>query len=79
MHDPIWESYDEHQILVEYFAQVFTKSPEARKDFEAKMKNQDSDFTDWADEMEAENKKEIEKLLKSHEENLSFRPDSLGE
>lgn len=79
MNDPIWESYSDEQILVEYYGHVFAKDKEERERFEAILQGGDPDLVDWmVQSAEAENDK-IKKMGEEQEESIKFNPSSLGD
>jgi len=78
-HDPVWDRYNEEQILVEYYASVFSKDKEQRGRFEAQLQGEYTDIYDWFDKKIEENRKEMEATLGGTEDKLSFSPEQLGE
>lgn len=79
MEDEVWEKYTEEQILVEYFANVFSKSKEERERFEIQLSGSDPDINNWFDKMIEQNQQEISEKLKAQEEQVKYVPESLGE
>jgi hypothetical protein len=83
MEDPIWDKYSDEMILVEFFANLFSKSKEKLQEFQATLKGTTTvdEFNDWADRMIAKNKIELEEKAKALEleDSVHFSPDSLGE
>lgn len=79
MEDPIWDKYTEEQILVEYYANVFSKSKDERERFEVQLTGQDPDIHAWFDKMIEQNQKEMAEQLGSQEESINYKPDTLGE
>lgn len=81
--DPIWDSYTDEEILVEYFSLLFFKDEVARKEFEVAIDAGASvygqDIYDWLDRKVAENQKEMNAQLDEMEDHISFKPDVLGE
>ena len=77
-HDAIWESYSDEDILVEYFAHLFTSSKEDKSEMEAILAGQDLDFLSWADGMIEQNQKEMEDKLGNMGDE-EFSPEALGE
>lgn len=79
MHDPIWETYTDEQILVEYYAHVFSKDKEEKEKFEAILRGKDPDLVDWlVDEAEKENAR-IKQLGEQEEESVRFNPNTIGD
>jgi hypothetical protein len=76
--DPIWDEYTEADILMEYYMHLFLKDQKSKEDFEIELnggKLSQDDWLAWADaQIEAENKKRNEELLKNSEDDLSFNP-----
>ena len=83
MEDPLWEKYTDEMILVEFFANLFTKSKERLQEFELTFKGLTTvdEFNDWADKMIAQNKIELEEKAKTLdlEDSINFSPESLGD
>lgn len=78
MKDPIWETYGDEEILVEYYAVLFEKNQTLKAEFEAALVKQDVDFMQWLDKELRENEK------KRAEENegppeFEFDPSTIGE
>lgn len=76
--DVIWESYSDEDILVEYFAHLFTSNKDEKSEMEAVLNGQDLDFLSWADGKIAENQKEMEDKLGNMGDE-EFSPEGLGE
>lgn len=78
--DPIWETYTDEEILIEYFAHLFTVDKEARTAYEAKAFSGEDihgeDVYDWLDRMVALNQKEMAEKLDTLPDKVSFSPDS---
>jgi hypothetical protein len=79
MEDPIWDKYNDEQILVEYFANLFIKSKGERERFEAQFAGSDPDFNDWSDQQIAKNQEEMAEKAASLEDSIKFVPETLGE
>jgi hypothetical protein len=82
MEDPIWDKYTDEGILVEFFANIFSKSKEKLKEFESTFKGYMSEideFNAWADRMIEKNKIELEEKAKTLEDKVSFTPETMGE
>lgn len=84
MKDPIWEDYSDEEILIEYYAILYDKSQEEKAKLEAEFSGVEStSFDDWANSMIDKNKdanKEFKKTLeKMEEDELSYKPDIVGE
>lgn len=81
MKDPIWDTYSDEEILVEYYATLYANNKEERTRIEAVFAGQNQDVVDWFDEMIEKNQAEIkaykEKLEETEE--ISFSPTTLGE
>ncbi len=81
--DPVWDTYTDEQIIIEYYAILLDKDATFREEFESKLNSTlglaDEDV-DWMDKMIAENQKEREAMAeKQAEADFDFKPDSLGE
>lgn len=79
--DQIWDRYSDEDVLVEYFASVFSKNENARKEFELLINAGDfsmESFADWADSEIVKNEKEMLSKTKKLEEKISFSPETLG-
>ena len=80
--DPIWDTYGDEEILVEYFAHLYTKDADARAKFEGQIKKTPSeydDFLQFADKSITENAKELEDRANEMKDSISFKPDTLGD
>lgn len=77
--DPIWESYTDEEIMIEYFAHLFQNDEIARKEFEASIdagtEVYGEDIYDWLDRMVKQNQEEMKKKLEDLPEKISFSPD----
>lgn len=60
--DKIWDSYSDEELIVEYFAILYAKNEEAKKDFESKVLSNSEDILDFFDKEIEKNKIELEKL-----------------
>lgn len=79
MLDPIWELYNEEDILAEYYAHLFASSKEEKDRFEGNLKGMDDTLYDWFDEQIAKNKIELEAKSKNLEEVIEFDPNTMGD
>ena len=77
--DPIWDSYTKEEILIEYFAMVFSINEDFKKSFENFLNEgyEDSlsieEVYDWFDEqIEKDNREKAEK-----EAEFSFKPEDV--
>lgn len=78
--DPIWESYTDEELLVEYYTHLFTNDKDAKKLFEDSIDAYDKDTYDWLDKMVEKNQKEMDEQAENMEDKVSFNPsDVLGE
>jgi hypothetical protein len=77
--DPIWDKYTDEEILVEYFAHLFSKDETFRKDFEVQIdagtQVYGNDIFDWLDKMVEENQAEMKQKLEEMPDKISFSPD----
>lgn len=74
MKDPIWGTYTNEELIIEYFAWRFETEPQFRKDFEDKYNSSESvmdEFSKWADNQIEKNKDELKEKFK---DNVSFDP-----
>lgn len=78
--DPVWEDYTDEEILVEYFAHLFSMDQAARTQFEVyAFSGSDmygEDIYAWLDRKVAENQEEHEKKLKEMPDKVSFSPET---
>ena len=81
MKDPIWESYTIEEILVEFYAHIFSLNKDERIQFEATLQGSNPDIYDWLDKMVEKNQEETNQKIKEMglEDSLSFTPKSLGD
>lgn len=77
MKDPIWETYEDEDILAEYYAHVFTKDEKAKDEFLVSLKGADSDIYDWFDEMIAKNQEELKQASEELPEEVGFDPNEV--
>lgn len=78
--DPVWETYTDEEILVEYYTHLFTNEKDAKEAFENSIDAYDKTTYDWLDKMVAENQKEMAEKADAMEDKVSFSPnDVLGE
>lgn len=79
MNDPVWERYEDEEIISEYFAHRFAQDKEFRTKFESIMKGYDEDTLDWLDEMIEKNQEELKQRTEELEDEIEFTPDKLGD
>ena len=75
--DPIWEEYTDEEILIEYFAHLYAKDEEARKEFEASIDANAQIYEaeyEWLDRMVKQNQEENRKKLEEMPDKVSFAP-----
>lgn len=80
--DPIWETYGDEEIIVEYFAHVFAKDPDKKTEFELQIEAKKSDydeFLEFANKSIEDNAVELEDKAAEMEDSVSFSPDALGD
>lgn len=51
--DPIWESYTDQELLIEYFCLKFDENDQLRKEFESKLVSVKKSDLAWMEAMEA--------------------------
>lgn len=71
---PIWETYTNEEILVEYFTHLFTTVPQFKTEYESATGIVDEDLHAWFDTQIANNKVEIEKKIADLPETVVFEP-----
>lgn len=76
MKDSIWDKYADEEILVEYFAVLYTNDKTESDNFLAQTTGEDSNLCGWFDKMQKDNKKEIDKLLKE-KDSITFNPSDV--
>lgn len=75
MKSPVWDKYSDEEILAEYFAMIFVKSEEARKDFVIQLSGKEiEEDIEWMERQEQEN---AEFLAQTEE--FEFSPESIGD
>lgn len=78
--DPVWESYTDEEILIEYFAHLFSTDKGARTQFEAQTFTgtdmYGEDIYDWLDRMVEQNQRENAKKLDEMSEKVEFSPET---
>lgn len=79
MLDPVWNNYENEEIIVEYYAHVYSSSKEERAKLETALTGHDGSIYDWFDSMIEKNKQELNKKVSDLPEDLSFTPSTLGE
>lgn len=75
--DPIWDRYEDEEILVEYYGNLFYKSKEAKDKFEAMLDGVDSDDFEWMEQEISKNKEVLKRKteeLEKEAKELSFEP-----
>lgn len=83
--DPIWDTYSDEELIIEYYARLFKNSPERREEFEAEIDKKDvleseyDEFLKFADKGIEKNREELEEKADKLEDSLSFTPDTLGD
>ena len=80
--DPIWDTYTEEELLVEYFSHIFMKFPDRRGEFEMEMNVGQSEydsFLEFANKAIEENQKELQARDDELPDSVSFSPDVIGE
>lgn len=79
MLDPIWDQYNEEEIVAEYYAHMYASSKEAKDSFEAVLRGARDDIYDWLDKMVSDNQKEMGKKSEEMGEGFDFKPESIGD
>lgn len=78
--DPIWDDYTEEEILIEYFAHLFSTNAQAKSEFEVKAFSGSDiygeDVFEWLDRMVKENQEDMAKKLDALPEKVSFSPET---
>ena len=77
MKDPIWDSYSDEELLVEYFAVLLSNDKEKKDEFATILAGGDPDLLDWFKKMEDQNKKDLEKQLSKQKDELTFNPSDI--
>lgn len=77
--DPIWDSYEDEEIIAEYYAHIFNVSEEERNKLLASLQGLNNDIYDWLDEQIAKNQEKLKDKSEELDDGFSFTPDSLGE
>lgn len=76
--DPIWEEYTDEEILIEYFAHLFSKDQSARTEFETQINAGSQlygeDVYEWLDKMVKQNQEETQQKLEDLPTKVSFVP-----
>ncbi len=79
--DPIWDTYTDEEILVEYYSYLFAKDEKFRSEFEATINAgteiYGEDIYEWLDRKVRENQEEMKKKLEEMPDKVSFSPDTL--
>lgn len=77
--DPIWDKYTDEEILIEYFAHLFSRDELSRKDFEASMTAgtdlYGEEIYDWLDRKIKENQEEMQRNAEQQPDKISFSPE----
>jgi hypothetical protein len=78
--DPIWDSYTNEEIMIEYFAHLFAKDEAARKEFEVQIDAGTAlygeDIFDWLDRKVRENWEENKKKFEEMPDKVTFSPET---
>lgn len=75
----IWESYLDEDILVEYFAYIFSENTEFRTEFEALLGlDASEDIYKWLDDMILENQETVKKQEDALEDSITLNTLDLG-
>ncbi len=80
--DPIWDIYGDEEVIVEYFAHVFSKDKDMRTKFELEIEAKKSDydeFLEFANKSIEDNAVELEEIADGMEDSISFSPDAIGD
>ncbi len=80
--DPIWDSYSDEDLIVEYFARIFRVDKDRRQKFEAEIGKKDTDydnFLEFADAQIEKNQEELNEKADELEDNVSYSPEVLGD
>jgi hypothetical protein len=80
MKDPIWDSYTEEEIFIEFYAHLYCAEEKQKRAFETSLRGLEDtpdSFADWASDMENKNKAEIEAKAEQLEDSFSFSPKDL--
>lgn len=73
--DPIWEKYQDEDIIAEFFGNLYYNDKDAKEAFEAAIRGEDPDLTDWFNEQIRKNKEDLEKRFE--EDVISLSPDDI--
>lgn len=79
--DPIWDSYTEEELLIEYFSVLYKNDPIKKEEFEKTISNKPGnydDFLNFADEQIKKNKQDMEEEQNNLPDRLEFSPETLG-
>lgn len=81
MKDPIWDSYDDADILSEYYAHAMSKDEDFAKDFLQQLSGMDTSIYEWLDQQIEQNQEEFKQKAKEQdlEDEIDFSPESLGD
>lgn len=81
--DPLWESYTEEEILIEYYAHLFATDKGARAEFEVRHLSASDiygeDIFEWLDRKVAENQEETKRILDAMPDKVSYKPNQTEE
>lgn len=74
--DPIWDTYTDEELIIEYFAILCSKDEGLKKEFEGIFSGTltESDY-EWMERMAAQEEKAIDDMKDSEEENEDFEFD----
>lgn len=76
--DPVWDQYTDEEILIEYFAHLFSKDEKLKAEFETQINAGEvisEEIYEWFDRKIAENQEEMKQKLESLPEKISFSPE----
>lgn len=72
--DPIWDTYTDEELMVEYFAQMFLDDVEEAKKFSANFAETADDTYKWLTEQTEKAEKENLEKIKELPDSISFKP-----
>lgn len=79
--DPIWESYSDEELLIEYFSLIFSENKEYKTQFELEIGKTDVELEAtfaWLDEQVEKNKENMDREETSLEDVVTFSPSEIG-
>lgn len=80
--DVIWDTYGDEEIMVEYFAHIFSSDSRKKEEFEGLIgasKSEYDEFVEFANKGIVDNVGELEDKAKEMDESISFSPNTLGD